>query len=239
MKKKLKKKQKIFRPYQPPDFLDVKQLRAELPEYRIGDQLVNQLKKFPINHRDVDEETRVHTSFLNRFTSEELKDIKYVFDMFSKEFTNELTGPELHLALQVFNIKLSIEKCDQTVYRYIMEEMEDGQGEKEKNKVRSFDFECFLSILMEMQEMSVNDFHDDIISVFNQMLSFVNDKSISKKDYLQVEDFSEMMADLNIPISKRRLEEMFRYANSKGNGKLTRDEFIDCMNSTDLYYQHL
>ena len=92
-------------------------------------------------------------------------------------------------------------------------------------------FEDFLQIIVSCQGDSY-DMHEEIIKGFSLM-----DKD--KDGYITLKDLRTLCNELNLVLQEEELDDMIFHADMEGDGKVSKEEFVQMMLKTSLYAEHV
>ena len=76
------------------------------------------------------------------------------------------------------------------------------------------------------------DMHEEIIKGFSLM-----DKD--KDGYITLKDLRTLCNELNLVLRQEELDDMILQADMDGNGKVSKEEFLQIMLKTSLYAEHV
>ncbi|XP_071483490.1 uncharacterized protein [Diadema antillarum] len=180
---------------------------------RHGDMGVATSHLFSLEHGD--HVTDTDRALLEQFTEQEIRDLKAVFNVFDKEQRGYIDAFELRRALRVLGFKLSHRETDEAI-------VDLGRG-----IIGEINFKDFLDLVAHRQGDS-RDIYAEINQGFDMM-------DYGKKGCLTVEDLKLVAKEVGVKVSDTMLREMVEEADTTGDNKINRDEFVAVMLQTNMY----
>ncbi|XP_041354285.1 uncharacterized protein LOC121372088 [Gigantopelta aegis] len=152
-------------------------------------------------------------------TSEEIADLRLVFDMFDLKEKGYITVTDLRRAAGMLGFKAK----KKVFVDMIAELAKDSKGQ--------VTFINFLDFIVRSQGEGPDPF-DEILQGFRLL-------DTSKKGYLTFEDIREASDRLSLSLSNRAIREMMQEADKTGNGKVGQEDFIRLMMQTNTFKTNL
>ncbi|XP_048239423.1 uncharacterized protein LOC124122859 [Haliotis rufescens] len=148
-------------------------------------------------------------------TTEEIRDLKLVFDMFDVKGRGYIISYDLRRAAGMLGF---------TAKKHVFKEMIDELSTDQKGKVT---FINFLEFIIKSQGEGP-DPYEEIIQCFHLL-------DVSGKGFLTFSDLREAADHTQVRLSNRAVREMLQEADVTGDGKITPDEFVHIMLQTNTF----
>lgn len=152
---------------------------------------------------------------LKNLTSQEIRDLLVVFELFDSNNDGYITSAELRRAMRALGFKCSREDAKQMIADVNL---------KGKSQI---EFTEFLEVVIDRQGDS-RDMYDEILKGFS-MFDFDKSGSIS------LDNLKMACEEAGIKFTQKELEEMIEEADINGDGRVDQSEFIRIMLQTNLF----
>ncbi|XP_046559411.1 uncharacterized protein LOC124268476 [Haliotis rubra] len=148
-------------------------------------------------------------------TTEEIRDLKLVFDMFDVKGRGFIISYDLKKAAGMLGF---------TAKKHVFKEMIDELSSDHKGKVT---FINFLEFIIKSQGEGP-DPYEEIIQCFRLL-------DVAGKGFLTFTDLREASDHAQVRLSNKALREMLQEADVTGDGRITSDEFVHIMLQTNTF----
>lgn len=128
-------------------------------------------------------------------------------------------------------VPLNGDLCIPSPSLHCLQSLMSQQSARSDNKGTGVNFEDFLQIVVSCQGDSY-DIHEEITRGFSLM-----DKD--KDGYISLKDLRTLCNELNLVLREEELDDMIFEADTDGDGKVSKEEFVQIMLKTSLYAEHV
>lgn len=184
------------------------------PAPKPGESLVKLLTSNPVDEKEV-HGYKMSNRILKNLTSQEIRDLLVVFELFDSNNDGYITSAELRRAMRALGFKCSREDAKQMIADVNL---------KGKSQI---EFTEFLEVVIDRQGDS-RDMYDEILKGFS-MFDFDKSGSIS------LDNLKMACEEAGIKFTQKELEEMIEEADINGDGRVDQSEFIRIMLQTNLF----
>ncbi|XP_078000457.1 uncharacterized protein LOC144453060 [Glandiceps talaboti] len=173
------------------------------------DDLLRKLTNVGDRLNEVDQKLR------EQMTSQELRDLKLVFDTFDREKKGFIDSQDLRRAMRILGFRLS------------SKELEDMIADLDSSNKGLVTFNDFVEFIVNKQG-NARDIYDEIVQAFKML-----DKD--RKDRVTFEDIRNACEEQGLWFSDVMIQEMIYEADKNGDGVVDKEEFINIMLQTNLF----
>ncbi|XP_071083054.1 uncharacterized protein [Haliotis cracherodii] len=184
------------------------------PPPKPGEKLIKLLTSHPVDEKEI-HGIKVSSRVLEQLTSQEVRDLRVVFEIFDASSTGFLGPLELKKAMRVLGFKISRDEAR----RMIMDVSLKGRAK--------IDFNEFLETVIDRQGDN-RDVYEEILKGFN-MFDTDGSGAISQDNLRQA------CRDVGIKFTQKELQEMIEEADVNGDGVIDKEEFTRIMLQTNLF----
>ncbi|XP_048257778.1 caltractin-like [Haliotis rufescens] len=179
-----------------------------------GMMLIKLLTSHPVDEKEI-HGIKVSSRVLEQLTSQEVRDLRVVFEIFDASSTGFIGPLELKKAMRVLRFKISRDEAR----RMIMDVSLKGRAK--------IDFNEFLETVIDRQGDN-RDVYEEILKGFN-MFDTDGSGAISQDNLRQA------CRDVGIKFTQKELQEMIEEADVNGDGVIDKEEFTRIMLQTNLF----
>ena len=159
----------------------------------------------------------ITTRALDKLTPQEIRDLRYVFDIFNKGNTGFLHAVELRKALRVLGFKCPLDEVRKRIADSTVNLPSD-----------LCDFNGFLDIVIDLQGVDPPDYYDDLVRGFERM-------DLEHRGRVSLENLKQVCEQLGMNFSEQEMADMINEADIDGDGQVNLDEFVQTMKQTHLF----